>query len=236
MNETRRSRWESPWVWIGIGCVVLFVTVGSFFGLFYLSFRQVRQRYRAAPIVAVAEAMAKQSQSLAVVSRDSRTVTLRNPKTGEHFILGQDGRTDLRIETEAGQVVVPFIGRGGILGRGRGTRLLLGSGAGPPPPWVPSLPGAKIRPVYAFKGTWGASGHFALDSSIPVPEVVTAFDQQLRREGFRLETEEIDASQGAVCRGVASSPDGRTVSIVGIPHSQPEILVSYTEGGAAPPP
>ena len=235
MNETRRSRWESPWVWVSIGCVVLILGVGSFFGIFYLSLRQVRQRYRTAPIVAAAEAMAKQSQSLTVVSRDSGVV-LRNPKTGEHFLLGQEGETNLRIETEAGQVSIPFIGRGGILGRDSSTRLFLGSAAGSPPPWVPSLPGAKIRPVYAFKGTWGASGHFALDSSSPVPEVVTAFDRQLRREGLRLETEEIDAAPGAVCRSVASSPDGRTVSIVGIPHSQPEILVSYTEGGAAPPP
>ena len=235
MNAERSSasRWESPWVWIGIGCGVLILVGGLLITAVYplvKKYRELRDHVRSAPAMVLAEMMARRSQDLVVLSRDlkNRSITLENPQTGERFLLEQMGEDQLRIRTGAGEMAVRFLGPGGIVEKGGDTRLLLGSSAGPPPSWIPALPGMKLRALHVFRGRWGSSGMFALDTKVPASEVLAFYREQLSDKGFRVKVEERHEATG-VSQDTASSPDGRMFTIVIIPHGHPEILLSYSE-------
>jgi hypothetical protein len=189
MRENRRPPlWKSPWLWIGLSCGVLalgfgiFLLISLFPFISYFKSGGYRERIRNEPTLVLAEMAARKDPNVAVVSRDPKlhTVTLRNQKTGERFVLGLTDKDQLRIQTEAGEVV------SGVSKIHPNSVLNLGSGAGPMPSWIAVLPDAKPRPVYALD-----TGEFVFGSSIlipagPVEDVYAFYRVDLERKGFKL--------------------------------------------------
>ena len=177
------SRWKSPWLWIGLSCGVLVLGIGSLVALsvyvVHKSYREARGRVPEERALMSAEVMARHDPDVAVVSRDFKghTVTLRNRRTGERFVLGQIGPDKLSIQTGAGQVVAQ-------LAHDRRARLLLGSAAGPPPDWIPIAPGMRLRPVYAVHDKDFDSGGILL--ALPAKEALASCREALSRGGFRV--------------------------------------------------
>ena len=189
MRENRRPPlWKSPWLWIGLSGGVLVLGAGIIVLLNLFAFANyvrpggARDRIRNEPNLLFAEMAARKDSNVQVVSRDSKlhTVTLRNQKTGERFVLGQTEEERLRIQTEAGEVVLDI------------SRLLpdwalrLGSAAGPQPSWVPAPPGTRPRPLYALDTEKTASGCFILFPSGPVEDVLVFYRGELERQGLKL--------------------------------------------------
>jgi hypothetical protein len=186
-----RSRWKSPWLWIGLSCGVLilgFVVIVLLNLAVFLGYRQMRGRIREEPVLLAAEVMARRDPDVTVVSRDeeNHTVTLRNQKTGERFVLGQTEQNQLRIQTDVGEVIPQA---GGVwLSRNPEEKLLLGSAAGPPPSWVPApaYPGLKLRPVYALAAGGVDSGCAVVIPAGPVQEFYRRYQDELARRGFQV--------------------------------------------------
>ena len=228
MSGDRPSRWKSPWTWIGLSCAVWvlagILVVGGF--LMYLGmkargYQEIRGRIREEPLLVTAEFIARQDRDVKMVSRDpaSHTVTLRNQKTGERFVLGQVGKDRLRIRTDVGEVIPDFTGAGALLpGRGREGWLRLGSAAGVPPPWVPVPPGAVARPLYSLRA--GAiSGCFSLTPQGTVENSLEFYREELGRKGFS-----VLPAVGSVS---ATSPD--STSSLFLTTRRSDLLITWSE-------
>jgi hypothetical protein len=228
MTGDRPSRWKSPWTWIGLSCAVWvlagILVVGGVFlylGMKARGYQEIRGRVREEPLLVTAEMIARKDRNLKLVSRDpaSHTVTLRNQRTGERFVLGQVGKDRLRIRTDAGEVVPDFTGPGGLLpGRGEEGWLRLGSAAGAPPPWVPVPPGAATKPLYSLRAG-AVSGCFSLTPKGTVESSLEFYREELGRRGF-----EVLPAVGSVS---ANSPDS-TSSLFLATHGS-GLLVTWSE-------
>lgn len=216
MNPRRPPLWKSPWLWIGASCGVLALGVGIFllFALVPLIGHYkpggTRDRIRNEPNLLFAELSARKDPNVEVVSRDTRlhTVTLRNQKTGESFVLEQKDGNQLRIRTEAGEVLL------GIARFQSNWALHLGSGAGPLPSWMPLLPEAKPRPLYSLDTGEVVSGVSVVVPSGPVGDAYAFYRGELERKGFKLVPGDLLS---------ASSPDFTS-----------SLLVTDTQSGGRP--
>ncbi|HEX9943491.1 MAG TPA: hypothetical protein VGG03_15875 [Thermoanaerobaculia bacterium] len=228
--------WKSPWLWIGLSCGVLVLGVGGCFAVFnfmmFKSYREVRSRIREEPVLMAAEMAVRKDPDVVVVSRDqeAHTVNLRNRKTGERFVLGQEGKEKLRIHTEAGEVIAHFAGPGGLLPGSRDpeVRFLLGSAAGPLPSWVPVAPGVKPRPVYVLTAHGVTSGCSVAVPSGPVEDVFPFYRRELDRKGFTV----VPSGDAFVS---SSSPDMRSslyVSPIVVQGGRPGVLLTWSEMAA----
>jgi hypothetical protein len=189
MNRGRPPLWKSPWLWIGLSCGVLALVLAVFvlFSLVpligYYRPGGYRDRVRNEPTLLFAEMAARNDPNVKVVARDTNlhTVTLRNQKTGERFVLGQTGKDDkLSIRTDAGEVVLD------ISRPQPNWALGLGSGARPIPSWVPASPETKPRALYSLDTGEVVSGCSILTPSGPVEDVLAFYRAELERKGFEL--------------------------------------------------
>jgi hypothetical protein len=187
MNQGRPPLWKSPWLWIGLSCGVLALGFGLFLlvPLWLISHHKPggdRERLRNESTLGFAEMAAREDPNVTVVSRDPKghTVTLRNQKTGERFVLGLTEEDRLLIRTDAGEAVPDFSPPRGSWS------LRLGSAAGPLPSWVPVPPDTKLRPLYAFNAGVVISGGSLLLPSRPVEDVYGFYRGELERKGFKL--------------------------------------------------
>ena len=189
MRENRRPPlWKSPWLWISLSGgllalvfgVIVLINLVTFAG--YVRSGGPRERLLNEPTLFFAEMAAGKDPNVKVVSRDTKlhTVTLRNQKTGERFVLGQNDEEKLRIETEAGEVVLD------ISKPDPGWELRLGNATGPMPSWLPAPPGTRPRPLYALDTGRSLSGCFILFPSGPVEDVLAFYRGELERQGLKL--------------------------------------------------
>ncbi len=186
-EDPRPSRWKSPWLWIGLSCGVLILGVGlivlaSLIPLAsYYRPGGARERIRNEPVLLFAEMAARKDPNVKVVSRDTKrhTVSLRNRKTGERFVLGQTGEKKLRIQTEAGEVTLDIKPL-------PDWTLWLGSAADPLPSWIPAPPGLRPRPLYKLRSGQVVSGCSLLLPSGPAEDVFAFYRGELEGKGFKL--------------------------------------------------
>ena len=185
----RPALWKSPWLWIGLSCGVLALAVGivvliSLFPLIsYYKPGGTRERLRNETTLFFAEMAARKDRDVEVVSRDTKlhTVTLRNQKTGERFVLGQTAEDKLRIQAAAGEVVLD------VSKPRPHWALWLGSAASPAmPSWVPVSPGTPPRPVYALDTGEVVSGGSILMPAGPAEDVLAFYRAELERQGLEL--------------------------------------------------
>ena len=187
-EASRPPLWKSPWLWIGLSGGVLalgfgiVVLINLFAFASYVRPGGARDRIRNEPGLLFAEMAACKDPDVKVVSRDTKlhTVTLRNQKTRERFVLGQTDEKKLRIETEAGEVVLD------ISKPDPEWALWLGNATGPMPSWLPAPPGTQPRPLYALDTGRTLSGCFILFPSGPVEDVLVFYRGELERQGLKL--------------------------------------------------
>ena len=226
MNQGRPPLWKSPWLWIGLSCGVLALGALGFLVAMGFSVYKVRELHghaRTDPVLFLAEMAACKDPNVVVVSRDTKlhTVTLRNQKTGERYVLGLTEENRLLIRTEAGEAVPDFSPPRSPWS------LRLGSAAGPLPSWVPVPPETKLRPLYAFNTGAVASGGSILLPSRPLEDVYGFYRGALERKGFRLVPGDLVS---------ASSPEfGSSLLVAPAERGDPSrLLLTWSEAAGNP--
>lgn len=213
----------SPWVWVAVGCGVLFLLVVlAFVGAGVFLFKKGKDFVKGAernPAVAAAKVAAALNPEIEVVDSDDEagTVTIRNKKTGEVITLDakdiQKGRISFsdekgkqaHIESSEKEGAVRFSSEEGEVVFGSSVSL---------PPWVPVPAGTKLEGGLAASGKSGQGGAAGFKTALSAREVLAFYERELKASGFSPTVSKFE-QDGNVLGGLVQGKhtDGRSVLV-----------------------
>jgi len=230
----------SPWVWVLVAVVGVFVLFGLLLvagGLFV--FHKAKQAgldpdlMRRNPALAVTKMLATVNPDVEVLRVDEKRglITLRDKKTGKTTTVDFEDvkRGKIVFEGEGGEkVTVETSGEGETgtvrLKSSEGV-VEFGKEVGKTPDWVPSYPGSKPEGTFSARGEQGESGTFHFTTSDTPAKVIAFYDGALKRGGMKVSSSSYQ-EDGKIAGGMVSGTDEATDRSV-------TVLVGSQEGGAS---
>jgi hypothetical protein len=209
-----------PLAWIGIGCGVIlliaFVVMGA--GA-YLFKTKVVDPFQKNPGLAAAKVMVQANPDLDLVSEDDKaqTITVHNKKTNETVTVNladaKNGKFGFSSDGK-GAASIDF-GKQGVTIKSqdeKGKESTFVAGAAAPkdlPAWLPAYPGATSAGGFSAKTAEATSQTFTLNTTDPPDRVLAFYQDQLKNNGFTVQTPTTLAVGGQTTTGtiVADSPD-----------------------------
>ena len=237
----------SPWVWVLVGCLGLFVIGGVIFGVatFFVAkkVKDVAQDFADNPVKKSVEMMIALDPNLEIVSTDdeAETMTIRNKETGEESTFNwvdiQNGK--LSFETDGKEYTIDGSAAadgGGIEIQDESGETSMSLGGGDVPSWFPQYHNAAdIRVLVNASDSGQQSTIWTFTTTDGVGDVVSFYEQRLGSDGWDVTTSNTDQG-GTESGSVDARQDGGArnlnlvVSRTGGDTSQ--AMVTYTEGGA----
>jgi uncharacterized protein YneF (UPF0154 family) len=237
----------SPWVWVLVGCLGLFVVGGVIFGVatFFIAkkAKDFVQDVADNPVKTSVEMMVRMNPELELVSSDAEaeTTTVRNKTTGEvstfNWVDIQDGK--MSFETDGKEYTIDGSGvgdGGGIEVRDESGDTTMSFGGGDVPSWFPQYHNAADVAVLVNTNQDGnQSTIWTFTTTDGVGDVVSFYQQRLGSDGWEVTTSNADQG-GTVSGSVDARQDGGAKNlnlVISQTGSDPsQAMVTYTEGGA----
>ena len=181
----------SPWVWVGVGCLVLFLLgCGTCVFLGYKA-KHFAEKYKDNPELLAAELMIKANPDLEEVSsdKDAKTITVRDKKTGKEMTLNFEDIKNGKFSMEGSDGSKVNIGDGSVKvtdEKGQTTTIAGGVGTSNLPDWLPAYPGATSTSSFSATGANGGAITM-LETTDSADQALAFYEGKLKDVGFTVE-------------------------------------------------
>lgn len=225
----------SPWVWVGVGCLVLLLLGAGTCVFIGYKAKNFAEKYKDNPELAAIELMVGANPDLEMVSsdKDARTVTVRDKKSGKEMTFNFDDIKNGNFSMEGSDGSKVDIGGGQVQvtdEKGQTTTLAGGAGTSNLPEWLPAYPGATAISSFSASGaTGGAVTMF--ESTDSADEALAFYEEKLKESGFTVEKNAYkvnDSTAGGTVTGKDGGDKGEVNVLVGAQGGKTSITVTHT--------
>ena len=233
----------SPWVWVVVAVVGLFVLIGV--GIAGLGFYAVHKAKQAGldtdliqrnPGLAVAKMVVAANPDLEVLRLDEGKglITLREKSTGKtttvDFEAVKQGR--ITFQDEKGESFSINSGSDGMeMKSSSGESVKFGAGGeAKVPSWIPAYPGVKVEGKFTRQGGDGEAGAFGFSTKDSVKSVLEFYNSSLKGAGLNISsqfTQENGDSPGGMITAEDGSKQRTVVVTVGTESGGTSVAVTY---------
>lgn len=220
----------SPWVWVGLGCLVILL---GFAGFCAYGFYKVKQ-FAENPEKLVELAM-KGNPDIEKVSsdKDAGTVTFRDKKTGKEFTLNFEDIKNGKFSMEGDDGSKVNFGDGKVEvtdEKGQTTTIAGGTGTSNLPEWLPAYPGATA--ISSFSATGANGGAVTMfESTDSADEALAFYEEKLKDAGFTVEKNAYQVNNqtaGGTVTGKDGGDKGEVNVLVGAQGGKTSITVTHS--------
>jgi hypothetical protein len=233
----------SPWVWVAVAVVGLFVLLGvAIAGLGFYAVHKAKQAgldtglIQRNPGLAVAKMVVAANPDLEVLRLDEGKglITLREKSTGKtttvDFEAVKQGRITFR--DDKGESFSINSDSGGMeMKSSSGESVKFGTGGeAKVPSWIPTYPGVKVESKYTRQGGDGEAGAFGFSTKDPVKRVLEFYNQGLKAAGLNISsqfTQENGDSPGGMITAEDGSKQRTVVVTVGTESGGTSVALTY---------
>ena len=235
----------SPWVWVLVGCLGLFVICGVIFGVatFFIAKKAKGfvEEMADNPVKKSVEMMVRMNPDLELVSSDDDegTMTIRDKTTGKETTLNWSDIAEgkLTFETDGESYTVDGNTDGSVTVEdesGEGT-MSFGGNAGDVPSWFPAYHNATdVNMLVNANQNGQQSLIWTFQSADAVPAVLAFYEQQLKGSGWEVTTNSSDVG-GTTNGNIEAKQEGGAKSlnlVISKTGSEPsQAMATYTGTG-----
>ncbi len=185
----------SPWVWVGVGCLVLFLLgAGTCAFIGYKAkqkFGSVAEDFKNNPELAAVKIAIGMNPDLTLVSsdEDAKTVTVRDKKSGKEMTLNFEDIKNGKFSMEGSDGSKVDIGDGQMQvtdEKGETTTIAGGVGTSNLPDWLPVYPGSTATSSFSASGDNGGAVTM-LSSTDSADQVLEYYEKELKDAGLTVD-------------------------------------------------
>ncbi len=225
----------SPWVWVGVGCLVLLLLGAGTCVFIGYKAKNFAQKYADNPEMAAIELMVKANPDLEMVSSDkeARTFTVRDTKSGKEMTFNFDDIKNGKFSMEGSDGSKVNFGDGKVEvtdEKGETTTIAGGTGTSNLPDWLPAYPGATASSSFSATGASGGAVTM-FESTDSADEALAFYEEKLKDAGFTVEKNAYavnNQTAGGTVSGKNGGDKGEVTVLVGAQGGKTSITVTHS--------
>lgn len=219
----------SPWVWVGLGCLVILLGCAGFCAYGFYKVKQFAENPEK-----LVELALKANPDLEKVSSDSDagTVTVRDKKTGKVMTLNFEDIKNGKFSMEGEDGSKVNIGDGKVEvtdEKGQTTTITGGVGTSNLPEWLPAYPGATAS-SFSATGPNGAAVTM-LETTDSADQALAFYEEKLKDAGFKVEKSAFkvgDSTAGGTVTAKDGGDKGEVNVLVGAQGGKTSITITHS--------
>lgn len=225
----------SPWVWVGVGCLVLLLMAAGTCVFIGYKAKHLAEKYKDNPELLAAELMIKANPDLEEVSSDKEagTMTVRDKKSGKVMTLNFEDIKNGKFSMEGSDGTKVNIGDGQVQvtdEKGQTTTVAGGVGTSNLPDWLPMYPGATAQSSYSASGANGGAVTM-LETTDSADQALSFYEGKLKDAGFTVEKNAYqvnNSTAGGTVTAKNGGDKGEVAVIVGAQGGKTSITITHT--------
>ncbi len=225
----------SPWVWVGVGCLVLLLLGAGTCVFIGMKAKRFAEKYKDNPELAAVELMIKANPDLEEVSsdKDARTVTVRDKKTGKEMTFNFEDIKNGKFSMEGSDGSKVNVGEGGVQvtdEKGQTTTIAGGVGTSNLPDWLPIYPGATAQSSFSATGANGGAVTM-LETTDSADQALAFYEGKLKDAGFTVEKNAYQVNNqtaGGTVTAKDGGDKGEVTVLVGAQGGKTSITITHS--------
>lgn len=225
----------SPWVWVGVGCLVLLLLGAGTCVFIGMKAKKFAEKYKDNPELAAIELMVRANPDLEHVSsdKDAKTITVRDKKTGKEMTLNFEDVKNGKFSMEGSDGSKVNFGDGGMQvtdEKGQTTTIAAGVGTSNLPDWLPAYPGATAISSFSASGASGGAVTM-FETSDSADQALEFYDGKLEDAGFAVEKNAYkvnDQTAGGTLTAKEGGDKGEVTVLVGAQGGKTSITITHS--------
>ena len=225
----------SPWVWVGVGCLVLLLLSCGTCVFIGMKAKKFAEKYKDNPELAAVEFMIKANPDLEEVSsdKDAKTITVRDKKTGKEMTLNFEDIKNGKFSMEGSDGSKVNVGDGGVQvtdEKGQTTTIAGGTGTSNLPDWLPAYPGATATSSFSSTGANGGAVTM-FESTDSADQALAFYEGKLKDAGFTVEKNAYQVNNqtaGGTVTAKNGGDKGEVTVLVGAQGGKTSITITHS--------
>jgi len=225
----------SPWVWVGVGCLVILLLCAGFCAFVGYKAKQKLSEYGNNPELLAAELMIKANPDLEEVSsdKDAKTITVRDKKSGKVMTLNFEDIKNGKFSMEGEDGSKVNVGEGGVQvtdEKGQTTTIAGGTGTSNLPDWLPVYPGATAQSSFSATGANGGAVTM-LETTDSADQALAFYEGKLKDAGFTVEKNAYQVNSqtaGGTVTAKDGGDKGEVTVLVGAQGGKTSITITHS--------